>query len=415
MTIALVLVFSSLSTKALGAAWLLLLLGGIWAWVKNRGAKSTPYVPTWFFIWLVITALALALKTFPMLYWSDPWAERHGELRLFLGALSIYALAKWLPLERKNLIFIAYALCISSAMGLAWVLAYGRGALTTHPIPWAGSMAMVSAMLLALSLKSDFSKNQRSIWFAGGLLAVMAVLSSQSRGAYGIVIWWLCIGSHHLWTLSNVKSPAPHNVSKPLSPRKWLLLVGFLTILGLLTQTPVLERPLQSLQDALHEIGISQQSRESGSNSSVGARLYMWQKSLIVIEESPWIGHGHDNRKQHLLDWAEAAQSDEIKRLGHVHNEYLHQLIDHGLWGLGSQIFYLAGLVIATWHLLQTKHNAAALSVAGMAFIHVTTSMTNVNFAHNYYTASLSLFVGLSLWLTRLEPQNVSHENTIAH
>jgi len=28
--------------------------------------------------------------------------------------------------------------------------------------------------------------------------------------------------------------------------------------------------------------------------------------------------------------------------------------------------------------------------LAGMAFIHMTTSLTNVNFAHNYYTASLS-------------------------
>jgi O-antigen ligase len=240
----------------------------------------------------------------------------------------------------------------------------------------------------------------------------MAVLSSQSRGAYGIVLWWFCIGSHHLWTLSNVKRPEPHDVSKPLTHRKWFLLGGFLISLGLLNQTPVLERPLHSLQAALHEIRISQESREAGSNSSVGARLYMWQKSLIAIEKSPWIGHGHDKRKQQLLDWAEAAQSEEIKRLGHVHNEYLHQLIDHGLWGLGSQIFYLVGLFIASWQLLQKKHNVAALSVAGMAFIHMTTSITNVNFAHNYYTASLSLFVGLSLWITRLEPQATCSEKT---
>jgi O-antigen ligase len=139
----------------------------------------------------------------------------------------------------------------------------------------------------------------------------------------------------------------------------------------------------------------------------------MWQKSLLAIEKSPWIGHGHDARKKLLLEWAEDAQSSEVKRLGHVHNEYLHQLIDHGLLGLGSQIFYLVGLIIVTRQLLKTKHNVAALSVAGIAFIHTTTSITNVNFAHNYYTASLSLFVGFSLWITRLEPQTNSSGKTI--
>jgi hypothetical protein len=47
----------------------------------------------------------------------------------------------------------------------------------------------------------------------------------------------------------------------------------------------------------------------------------------------------------------------------------------------------------------------AALAVGGMAFVHMTSSLTNVNFAHNYYTASLSLFVSLSLCLSQLTPK----------
>ena len=137
----------------------------------------------------------------------------------------------------------------------------------------------------------------------------------------------------------------------------------------------------------------------------MGARLYMWQQSLIAIEQSPWIGHGHDGRKSLMQQWAQSAQSDEVRRLGHVHNEYLHQLLDHGLLGLCSQLLYLAGLALLGWRLLKHQQHAAGLALSGMAFVHLTSSLSNVNFAHNYYTASLALMIGLSLWLTRLEPR----------
>jgi O-antigen ligase len=262
-------------------------------------------------------------------------------------------------------------------------------------------MAMVSAFLLALSLKSDFSFTHKCIWFHGGLFSVMAVLSSQSRGAYGIVLWWLAVGMHHVWqTRANPQNQRSLNTP---SPRHWALAFAVLLSLAALSQTPVFQRPAQSLQDAIKEIRVSSQSTAQGANSSVGARLYMWQNSFISIAESPWMGHGHDTRKKLMQEWAESAQSDEVKRLGHLHNEFLHQWIDHGLWGLGSQILFLAGLIFMAWKLHQKNHLTAALSLGGLAFIHMSSSITNVNFSHNYYTASLSFFIIMSLWISRLK------------
>jgi O-antigen ligase len=395
----------------MGLAWLIFVLTGAWAALQNQVELNTTRAQLWAKTWLLTAFLALLIKSIGVFYWSDPWSERHGELRLFLGALAIYAFLGSKDIKRKSLSMLAYSLTISSAIGLFWVIFHGREAVPTHPIPWAGSLAMVSAFLLALSFHLDFSVLHRRLWLFGGTLALLAVLSSQSRGAYGITIWWLAIGLLHLW--HRQRSNDSPSSFRPRSSGQWTLLVAVFIGLAALSQTPVFERPAQSLQDALSEIRASSQSTTDGANSSVGARLYMWQKSLLAIEKSPWIGHGHDARKKLLLEWAEDAQSSEVKRLGHVHNEYLHQLIDHGLLGLGSQIFYLVGLIIVTRQLLKTKHNVAALSVAGIAFIHTTTSITNVNFAHNYYTASLSLFVGFSLWITRLEPQTNSSGKTI--
>ena len=177
---------------------------------------------------------------------------------------------------------LAHALCISSAVGLIWVVVNWRDAVTANAIPWAGSMAMVSALLLALSLKSDFSQTHRRLWFFGGLLAAMAVLASQSRGAYGIVFWWLAVGLLHLWA-HRQNLQGPHGL-RHFTPRGLTFVAVILLCLASLSQTPVFQRPAQSLQDAVNEIRVSSQSTAEGANSSVGARLYMWQKSLVAIE-----------------------------------------------------------------------------------------------------------------------------------
>lgn len=386
----------------MGLAWLLWSLAGAWAACRRCEEGKICDELSWLKTWCLVTTVALLIKGLLVVYWSDPWGERHGELRLFFGAMALYGLARWWRLERSTLVILARALTLTCALGLAWVISMGRTELTTHPIPWASAMAMVSAFLLALALKSDFPQTQRYWWMAGGLMAVMAVLSSQSRGAYGIVLWWLLVGTHHLGINGSIRSLTTANTQRTPAWRKWAWAGAVCLGLAVLSQSPVIERPIQSLQDAVTEVRHSRLSLTEGANSSVGARLYMWRQSLDVIGDSPWTGHGYEARKDFLRAWGQSAQSDEVKRLGHVHNEYLHQLIDHGIWGLISQLLYLSALFWISWKLLQQKQDIAAFALAGMAFMHMTTSISNVNFAHNYYTAAFSLMVGLSLWLTTL-------------
>lgn len=389
------LAMSSLHTKAMGGAWTLLTLTGLWALWRTRHATSHDTAP-WIKTWLIATGLAMVLKTIPTLYWADPWAERQGEIRLLLGALAVWGLSRWRTRNAPTVAHIAHALTISSALGLAWVLTYGRGEVCTHPIPWAVSMAMVSGLLLAIGLRSDASPLQRRVWWMGGLLALLAVLASQSRGAFGIVAWWGVVLMHQAWKNRHHTRTQRHLIAQAL----WITAV-LAAVLWALSYTPVLQRPAQSVRDAVHEITQSQQSTAAGANSSVGARLYMWQRSQEAIAQSPWIGHGHDGRKRALATWAAQAQSDEVSRLGHLHNEYLNQLVDHGLWGLASQLSYLVGLLWMVKQLLQARQQTVAQVIGCIAFMHLVSSMSNVNFAHNYYTAALSLLVMLGLWMAK--------------
>ena len=383
------LALSSLSSKAMGAAWAWLVVAGLWASWHTRHNTWTDSAP-WIRTWLIATALAMAFKTVPTLYWADPWAERHGEIRLLLGAVAVWGLSRWKTLDTLTTSRIADALSVSSALGLAWVLVYGRGEVSTHPIPWAVSMAMVSGWLLSQGLRSSTPGLR---WLLGGLLAMLAVLASQSRGAFGIVVWWGVVLLHQAWQHRH-----PSQARRRLV-RLLLAATACVAAIWALSHTPVLQRPAQSVRDAVHQFSLSQQSAEAGANSSVGSRLYMWQRSQQTIAESPWIGHGHDGRKQALATWAAQAQSEEIGRLGHLHNEFLNQLVDHGLWGLASQLAYIVGLLWVTRQLLQAQQTTAAMAMACVCVMHLSSSISNVNFAHNYYTTALSMVVMLNLWM----------------
>jgi hypothetical protein len=398
------LALSSLSSKAMGLAWLLLGLAGLWAGLRTFRFGQRLHAPPWMRVWLGVSLAVLLLKTVPMIYWSDPWAERHGELRLFFGALGIYAIvASDLFVRPRLLPTMAYALSLSSLMGLLWVSMFGRDAVDTHPIPWAASMAMVSAWLLALGLKSNFPPLARRIWLCGGIFAMLAVLSSRSRGVFGIVIWWALVCGHHLWRHRTRQSGVPTVQDIGLKYRSSLFGAAVLVATcWALSYTPVLQRPIEAVQEAIDQFEVSKASPAAGSNSSVGSRIFMWEKSLTAIQGSPWIGYGHDGRKQLLREWADEANSTEIHQLGHVHSEYLNQLIDHGVWGLASQLCLFLGLAWICWELFKSQEIASTLALSGVTFVHFTASFFNVNFAHNYYTASLSALVGLCLWIPQL-------------
>lgn len=67
-------------------------------------------------------------------------------------------------------------------------------------------------------------------------------------------------------------------------------------------------------------------------------------------------------RMAHIQQWVDEATSSTVKALGHLHNEYLQTLMDHGLWGR-----------------------------AGVVFMLMRAGLSHMNFAHNDYPTELSL------------------------
>ena len=262
-----------------------------------------------------------------------------------LGAPGLYGLCQ-LPLERLhrnflNANYIAWVgsgLAVACARALWLVLVKGSDATPTNRIPWACALAISTCTLLTLArVVTDW--RLRYFWLAASVAGLLTVLTSDVRGAYGLALVWPALAYY----LFKVKP----NAAVPRARLKTALLtVAALLLVKVLIASPFVQKPLQRIEGAFSEAKSFQLSLPQGVNSSTAARLCMWQRSLEAIKVSPWIGYGRVGRMAHIQKWGEDAKSVGFKKFGHVHNEYLQTLMDHGLWGLASLLSYSLGLLL---------------------------------------------------------------------
>ncbi len=401
--LAICLSLASVSTRFAGAAWAWLLIAGLAAlWItRSTTTRPAPLAHELARTWLIFTAVALALKTVPMLYWHDPWEERHAELRLLLGALGLWGLTRLSGLSQKVQEYLMLAGSIYCTAGLAIILLLGISSPPTNPIPWAAGMTLVSCWLLgvAFTLKASWA---RWLALASSIAGLLAVLASEKRGTYSLLIVLPCM-AWFLWRQQTGRQPRPARTVKSWAIYLTCALLAVASLWSL-KDTPVFQRPTAAISLGIQEVKNSQTAMASNYNTSLGSRLYVWMQSSKAVTESPWIGYGHDQRKQLLQKWANDTNLAEPWVLGHLHNEFLHSLVDHGLWGLASYLTYAAGLIVLILKLARRQSWVGSATLAGILTMHLSTALSNVNFAHNYYPTMLSLMICLTLWSTA-QPQ----------
>lgn len=312
-------------------------------------------------------------------------SEVNTGVRLLTAAWATLVLVKrtvplHAPIEHANT-----AVAIALALGFILVVIVGRG-VPSHHIPWAVSMAVWVAFLLPPAMGKEMSKRRNFVFGGAVMLGIFGVLLSQSRGAYAIVFWPLIL------LIAN---------SRGLN-RGALVRVGSLGTLSMFLLITSVLLPADPLRLKLAWNEVETALKTEDFNSSLGARVYVFQTGWAGFVESPWVGVGEAERKHRLqsagldLPQPEAERYSHVRTLGHVHNQYLHQAMDGGLLGLSGLLAILAGLIAAAWCLRHT-HKIASQQLAGIAFVHATASLSNVNFAHNYYVLMLGLSVSVVL------------------
>ncbi|MDO9278656.1 MAG: O-antigen ligase family protein [Polaromonas sp.] len=381
----LLLVLAPLNSKLAGACWLALFLIGVWSFKRGSAQESTAEFSAakgWVFACLA----ALALRTVTQFYWGDSWGERHAEFRLLFGALGLLGLVHYARFTSVQLTRLGYALVLALWAGFGWMLVFGAALAPTNQIPWGASMSLLVCVVLALTFSTSSQRLPVRLFYASGVVVgVCAVLLSQARGSYGIVLWVAGVVLWH-YARSGIRWPA-------LASRVMVAVIAITLLVQIFPQ--LISIPAQRVQLAMKEFSAMDSSKEVSIDTSVGIRLYLWKRAIEKVPDHLVLGVGREERMASIQRWGVEVNSTAVQRLGHVHNNYIEELFDQGLFGLASFLSYLVGLGCMVMR-LRKEQKMAALGIAGVFFMHATSSLTNVNFAHNYYPTMLSVAVSLS-------------------
>jgi len=355
-------------------------------------------------IWLIAALAAILFKAVPMFYWASTWNERHAELRLLIGALGTYGLL-FVALPRQFLRWLGLATGVACLGAVVLLVHLGPSATPTNRIPWASGVALL--ILAALGFAFLRHGLERLLLAVTSVLGIGAILLlSNVRGAMAVAPIGLV-----LWLLLSFNEKSAPRKSRGLSGK----VAVAATVLGMavfaLTSTT---QPLSKTQ-ARVELAANQaqdffRNAPDTQNTSVGVRLHLWRQSLPEITSNLAWGVGKEQRFALINQWGKELNSHVIPHLGHVHNDYLQTLLEHGLWGLASFLSYTVGLLLAARTLWHGGLKNQALVIGSIAIMHSIASITNVNFAHNYYPTLLSLSVSITLLGAMLQ----THQNPIA-
>lgn len=394
------LTLSAVSTKIAGLAWLTLVILGLVNWCSNesgRNFKAQELAPKErairlaVNIWLLATCVALILKAIPMLYWESPWNERHPELRLLLGAIGLFGLIQnRIPQNLISKIGISGGCACISAFTL--LILQGPDGAPTHRIAWASGFALCILATLSFSF---YFKDWRMYILLGTTLigAFGVVLLSGVRGAMILGPIWLLNWFLSLIILNKFTGRSPRFNLNIL--RAAIIFIAIILIL--LYEMQIYSIAESRINLAFIEVSAFFTNEPNTQNTSVGARLHLWRESINIIENNIIWGTGLEQRIALIHSWGDKLESPVIRGLGHLHNEYLQSLMEHGLWGLMSFLSYTMGILFVATTLWRGDLKIAAISLFSIAVMHSVASITNMNFAHNYYPTLLSLSISITI------------------
>lgn len=384
------LIWSPVSTKVAGLVLLVLLLWGLWLrWRVPVVSVVDPLLVQWLWIALGVFTLRGAAT----LLWQDSWGSRHFELRLVLSALALWLIVPRMALKSQHKDWLTHGLALAcwAALGVTWL--YGRET-PTNPIPWAAGVSFLVCVLLGRGLQD--SRPVRYVWLLSALAGLGGVLLSQSRGSLGLVPWAISLVGALAW-----QSVVRHGA-------RWRAVGGLgagaaLLALVLIAQPRLYQGPVVRMQEAAREVAALVQAIESNSvtpkviDNSAGVRLYLYLRGWAEIQQAPWAGHGERARKVWMKDLGRESGSEVVLSLDHLHSDPLSIWFDHGLLGLGSYVLSILGLLLLAWSATEW---GMRLGFAGLAWMHASTGLTNLNTIHNYYGVMLTLGVILVFLLS---------------
>jgi O-antigen ligase len=221
-----------------------------------------------------------------------------------------------------------------------------------NPIQF-GDIAMLFACLLmaGFAWAKQHSRSMIAIFGLGIVSGVLASVLSGARGGwlalpFGLVAFYLVNDLH-----KNIKKTA-------------LFIVAILSTAGLAYYFLSQELLQARVNDAISDL--QQYFQANNTNTSLGARLTLWQASLPLIAEHPILGWGSVANYVNLS----GDSADVFQRFNHFHNDILDALVKRGvLGGLALLVIYVLPAVLFYRQLKQCSPTNKPFACAGLILV----------------------------------------------
>ncbi|WP_217524722.1 O-antigen ligase family protein [Vibrio metschnikovii] len=284
----------------------------------------------------------------------------------------------------RNLLLLAAVNCFLISLYFTHILPTPRDMWPVNAIPFGTYAALICIICLVFfSILSH--KRGQYLMLGGFFLSLLATLLTQSRGvilALGIVL--ALIGFYFIF------------VDRRFT-LKISILILLLSAIGLLFSAPILLERYQSTQQEIQTI------REGHLDTSIGLRIQMYQKGLVIAKDAIWFGHGKTLQPymDKLLEKHVISYNLHKYMSMNFHNGFIEKVVTSGIVGLLLMLMLLCYPIFVYWR----KKNNLLFASSMVAILYIAANMTDTPFTNGQSFISYLVFIGLLLNCYRTENQ----------
>jgi O-antigen ligase len=254
---------------------------------------------------------------------------------------------------------------------------------TNHPIHFGNFAALLAVLLSSVTLLGrTYKTNVRTLCLIGAFLALAAIVASQSRSSFGVL---LCL----LPLVFVVKTDMMH---------RWLVRVGCGLAFGfvlLVAISPSIQESLR-IKEAIVDVNRIESRDYEGS---IGSRLSMWQAAWSMFQTHPIVGIGPHKFQ---AEFVRRMQSGESKKADADHNQPHNDILNAAATGGILKLLAYLFLIAAPFVFFYKRYKAIKLDldkrmlpmmgmqVVGAFFI---SGLTNSNFDLQIYSTTYAVLV----------------------
>lgn len=277
---------------------------------------------------------------------------------------------------------------VQAFTGVAWRFEHGRFLTVAlvdvrgnfdNSMTFANFYVTAGCFLLGLGVASDDRANwRRKLYLGAGLLAIVATILALRRGAIAAAVLSIILLAFQL-----------------RSKRRWLLVGLSAAMVALVLISPGLQWRFG--EKVVRDLG----------TASYASRVYIWERSLDIVEHHPVFGIGQGNFYDEYVARLPQDVPDNY-RFTHAHNDFLNVAAIAGIPGA----LFFTGIWLVVLHFLWHGHRNARFTTEDRAFClaalfgsvaFLVTSMIEATFADEEVRQMLMFVwaIGLVAWYNR--------------